>query len=153
MTQPSPPAPDRLPEDQLPDNLRPDNLRPEQPRPDPAPAPKPVHYSIERSVLEKEVELSFVRGSGPGGQHRNKVETGVRLHHPPSGITVVATSERSQTRNRETAFERLIEKLKVLNHKPRRRKKTRKPRSANRKRLEAKKRNSERKQGRRNPHD
>lgn len=144
---------DQPPEDRRPDNLRPDNLRPDKPRPDPAPAPKPVHFATDRATLEKEVELSFVRGSGPGGQHRNKVETGVRLHHPPSGITLVATSERSQTRNREEAFERLIEKLKVLNHKPRRRKKTRKPRSANRKRLEAKKRNSERKQGRRNPHD
>lgn len=124
-----------------------------EPIPPPKPLPDPTPFATDRGTLEKQVELSFVRGSGPGGQHRNKVETGVRLHHPLSGITIVATSERSQTRNREDAFERLIEKLRARNHKPKRRKSTRKPRSANRKRLEAKKRNAERKQGRRRPRD
>ena len=57
-------------------------------------------WSTDPEVLEKEVVWSFFRGGGPGGQHRNKVETGVRLFHPPSGITVTATEGRSQYRNR-----------------------------------------------------
>lgn len=115
------------------------------------PPERPTRFATDRETLEREVELSFVRGSGPGGQHRNKVESGVRLHHPPSGLTIVATSERSQHRNREQAFERLIEKLRARNHRPKKRRATRKPRSANRKRLEAKKRNADRKKGRRPP--
>ncbi len=137
--------------------------RPEPPRAAPAPKPAPLPpkpaplppkiYGLDRDQLERESTLSFVRGSGPGGQHRNKVETGVRLVHEPSGVVIVATDHRSQVRNRESSFERLIEKLKELNHRPKKRKKTRKPRSANRKRLNAKRQNSEKKQGRRSRGD
>lgn len=62
-------------------------------------------------VNEKDVSLSFFKGSGAGGQHRNKVETGVRLVHKPTGIVVEAVSERSQHQNREIAWERLYTKI------------------------------------------
>jgi ribosome-associated protein len=110
-------------------------------------------FATDRASLEKEVVMSFVRAGGPGGQHRNKVESGVRLFHPPSGITVTATERRSQHQNRELAFERLAEKLERRNHRPAPRKKTRKPRSADRKRLEAKKRRGDTKRERGRRHE
>ena len=51
-----------------------------------------------------EVELKFTRGSGPGGQHRNKVESVVVLTHKPTGITVRCETERSQHQNRQLAM-------------------------------------------------
>ncbi|MCA9262707.1 MAG: peptide chain release factor-like protein [Planctomycetales bacterium] len=47
------------------------------------------------------------RRSGPGGQHRNKVETGIFLKHVPTGVEVSATEERSQEKNRLQAIGRL----------------------------------------------
>lgn len=113
------------------------------------PAPQPQRWPTDPKVLEKEVEWSFLRGSGPGGQHRNKVETGVRLHHPSSGITITATAARSQKRNKELAMSRLIEKLRQLNYRPPTRRKTRPTRASIRRRLEAKKRRSDVKSQRR----
>ncbi|MEZ5977399.1 MAG: peptide chain release factor-like protein [Planctomycetota bacterium] len=106
-------------------------------------------FAKDRASLEAVCEVTFLRGSGPGGQHRNKVETGVRVVHPPSGVVVVATSERSQARNRDQAFERLAEKLAKLEEKPKTRKKTRKPRSAKRRRLNDKRKRGDVKRGRR----
>jgi hypothetical protein len=48
-----------------------------------------------------------MRGSGAGGQHRNKTDSGVRLLHRPTGIIVTATEERSQHQNRAVAWARL----------------------------------------------
>jgi len=59
----------------------------------------------------EEVEESFARASGPGGQHVNKVSTAVTLRHAPSGLAVTAQDSRSQARNRELARERFIEAL------------------------------------------
>ena len=101
--------------------------------------------------LAKDCEISFFRASGPGGQHRNKTETAVRVVHLPTGTIAVATEERSQTRNRETAFERLLEKL-VRKLKPRKpRRKTKVPRSAKESRLEAKGRQGRKKELRSSP--
>ena len=110
-------------------------------------------YALSLDILEEEVELEFLKGSGPGGQHRNKRETGVRLRHPPSGVTVMATERRSQLRNRELAFERLISRLSELNHVRKHRVPTRTPRSAKRKRLDNKRKQSTRKQLRKPPKD
>lgn len=88
--------------------------------------------------LAKDCEISFFRASGPGGQHRNKTETAVRVVHLPTGVIAAAVEERSQSRNRERAFERLREKL-IRKLKPRKaRRETKVPRSAKEKRLEAK---------------
>jgi len=47
------------------------------------------------------------RASGPGGQHRNKTESAIRLTHRPTGVVVTATERRSQHENRRRAVERL----------------------------------------------
>src|SRR6202012_5441795 len=59
-------------------------------------------------VRPDEFEELFSRSSGPGGQHVNKVSTAVTLVHRPSGLSVTAQETRSQHRNRQLAFNRLI---------------------------------------------
>ncbi len=56
-------------------------------------------------VILRDVDLEFstCRGSGAGGQHRNKTESAVQLRHLPSGLMVRCESERSQSLNKETA--------------------------------------------------
>src|SRR5438067_12399102 len=68
-------------------------------------------YPTDREALERDSDVEFFIASGPGGQHRNEVETGVRLLHRPRGIVVTATERRSQHANREMAFQRLAERL------------------------------------------
>jgi protein subunit release factor B len=71
----------------------------------------PEFYATDRASLERDSDVEFFIASGPGGQRRNKVETGVRLTHRPSGISVIATERRSQHANREMAFARLAARL------------------------------------------
>jgi protein subunit release factor B len=59
-------------------------------------------------VRPDEFEEVFSRSSGPGGQHVNKVSTAVTLVHRPSGLSVTVQETRSQYRNRQLAFDRLI---------------------------------------------
>ncbi len=108
-------------------------------------------YATDRETLERETDVSFQRRGGPGGQHQNKVETAVRLHHRPSGIRVVSSRHRSQSRNRDAAFERLAERLRLLNHRPKRRVATRPSRAARRRRLENKRQRGAIKRDRKKP--
>jgi len=62
-------------------------------------------------MREADLEESFARSSGPGGQHVNKVSTAVTLKHLPSGTSVTVQDSRSQARNRELALERLLDAL------------------------------------------
>ncbi|MBB6429691.1 peptide chain release factor family protein [Algisphaera agarilytica] len=57
--------------------------------------------------LLKSCEAQRFRASGPGGQHRNKVETAVRLLHRPTGVVAQASERRSQAQNHEVAVFRL----------------------------------------------
>lgn len=102
----------------------------------------PPPYSTERAVLEREVVVDVFRASGPGGQHVNKTESALRLTHLPSGVVVMSQDSRSQFRNRETAFERLVERLKRLNHVPKKRVATKPSRSSREKRIAGKKRDA-----------
>jgi protein subunit release factor A len=104
----------------------------------PIPSRRPPPYRLDRYTLEREARIDTMRASGPGGQNLHKTESAVRLTHPPSGVVVVASDTRSQARNRELAFERLIERLKKLNVVPKKRRKTRTPLGARRQRLEGK---------------
>lgn len=60
-----------------------------------------------------DVVFKAFRGSGPGGQHRNKVETAVRATHIPSGISVYASEERSQYQNKQLALKKLEAQVKM----------------------------------------
>ena len=107
--------------------------------------------AVDRETLEKEVRITFFRAGGPGGQHRNKTETAVRLFHPKSGITVTASERRSQARNRDLAFERLAARLRARARRRKPRVPTRKPRRADRARLDQKRMRADTKRTRRPP--
>ena len=96
-------------------------------------------------IKEEEIEIVHVRGSGPGGQNRNKRWTGVRVTHLPTGIVVMATERRSQSQNLSAALERLEERLKRLFTVKKKRVKTKPGRGAHERRMESKRRQSRKK--------
>ncbi len=112
------------------------------------PTKKAVRHNTHIDHLETICEIEQIRGSGPGGQHRNKAYTGVRLTHPPSGVVVTATERRSYPQNRAIAFERLIAKLEDMAKVRAPRKPTRVPKGVKRKRLDNKRKRSELKKSR-----
>jgi protein subunit release factor A len=101
------------------------------------------------AALLAECREEFLVASGPGGQHRNKAATGVRLLHRPTGATVTATERRSQARNRGAALQRLRARLAALAREPAVRRPTAPTRAAKERRLAEKRRRAERKASRR----
>lgn len=125
----------------------------------------PIRVTGSLAIDPDEIQETFVRATGPGGQHVNTTSTAVQLRfdvrHSPSlpedvrqrlerlagrrltrdGVLVlVAQGQRSQLRNREEALARLIELIREATHKPTPRVKTKVSRSAKRRRVDDKKR-------------
>jgi ribosome-associated protein len=128
-------------------------------------AAAPIWVTGSLTIDPSEIEESFVRATGPGGQHVNKTSSAVQLRfdvrNSPSlpddvrwrleklagsrltndGVLVlIAQSQRSQKRNREEALERLVELVREASHRPTPRVKTRVSKAAKRRRVDDKKR-------------
>ena len=106
-------------------------------------------YVTDRATLERECDIQYFIATGPGGQHRNKVETGVRLTHRPTGVVVTATERRSQRANREAAYERMAAKLEELQFTAEPRIPTRPTAASRQRRMDEKRRAGDRKRSRR----
>jgi ribosome-associated protein len=117
------------------------------------------------SIAEREIEESFVRASGPGGQNVNKLSTAVQLRfdvrHSPSlpddvrgrlerlagsrltndgVLVIIAQRHRTQARNRDDALDRLIDLIRQAAVRPIKRRPTRPTRASRERRIEGKKR-------------
>jgi ribosome-associated protein len=133
-----------------------------------------LHITPTIAVNENEIQLDFVRASGPGGQHVNKAATAVQLHfdvaNSPSlpddvrqrlirlagsrisedGVLVIdARRFRSQERNRQDAVDRLVELIQQAAEEPKHRRKTKPSAGSKKRRLEAKRRRGQTKRLRR----
>ena len=102
-------------------------------------------------ALLAECRVDTFRSGGPGGQHQNVTESGVRLTHLPTGTVVTARESRSQRRNRQKALVRLRDALEERARPEKSRKRTRVPEREKKRRLEAKRRRSEVKRQRKKP--
>lgn len=69
--------------------------------------------SVKKEVIINDSDLhwNFFKSTGPGGQHKNKTLTAVRLTHKPTGIVVISGNERSQLDNKKKAMIQLQEEL------------------------------------------
>jgi len=102
---------------------------------------------------ETDLEESFARSSGPGGQNVNKVSTAVTLRYLPTGISVTVQDSRSQVVNRKLARERLLDAIEsardgqrmaeIAKREKERRRKSPRPASLKRKILESKRKRAE----------
>ena len=70
-----------------------------------------IDDTIDVDINMSDVDISFARSSGAGGQHVNRTESAVRLVHKPSGIVIFAQEQRSQHQNKDIAFKRLKARL------------------------------------------
>jgi hypothetical protein len=69
------------------------------------------YLGLSNEGLVRECVVETMRASGPGGQHRNKTESGVRVRHVPTGVVAQAFERRSQHENRAVALRRLREQI------------------------------------------
>ncbi len=70
---------------------------------------------VDEKISEDKIRIEKFHSGGPGGQHVNKTESGVRIIHLPTGITVSSTKERSQFMNKQDALKKLSAVLKQTN--------------------------------------
>jgi ribosome-associated protein len=126
-----------------------------------------IRVTAHISIDEREIEESFVRSSGPGGQNVNKLSTAVQLRfdvrHSPSlpndvrarlerlagsrltrdgVLVIIAQSHRTQGRNRDDALDRLLELIRRAAVAPIKRRPTRPTRASRERRIEGKKRHA-----------
>jgi len=135
--------------------------------------PRSIFVTPQISIDEAELEETFVRSPGPGGQNVNKVATAVQLRFPlahtaslpddvrerlrklagkrvgcDGWVMISATRYRSQSRNREAARSRLLERIRAALHAPKPRRATRPTAASKERRLKAKRDRSQVKQTR-----
>lgn len=122
----------------------------------PTPPSGPVRtrfHLLDDDALLAQCDVQVHRAGGPGGQHRNKTETAVRLVHTPSGVTAEGKDQRSRVQNLSAALGRLRAKLEVLERPRKKRRPTKPSRGSKERRLGEKRVNSERKASRRGEHE